>query len=152
FTGYFSDFTELVFQLILVSSPGFSAWVGWRTIDVVSTVTDPLIRISYLTLGIICVVLFLAAISLLITFIDDDTSAVSANLSSLESLSSLGLYSFSLGALTLLAARSLKRLRRTKIDKIGITLEELVRFVHPASAEDTRWSATFAGLKSPAVM
>jgi hypothetical protein len=91
----------------------------------------------------------LAAISLLITFIDDDTSA---NLSSLEGFASLGLYSFSVGALTLFAARSLKRLRRTKIEKIGITLEELVRSVHPTSAEETGWLTTFRGAKSPEVI
>src|SRR5262249_10406304 len=152
FTGYYSDFIELVFHLILVSSLGFSAWVGCRNLDVISTVTDPLIRISYLTLGIISFVLFLIVISLLTTFIDDDTSAVSANLSSLESSASLVLYSFSFGAFTLLAARSLKRLRRTKIEKIGITLEELVRFVHPTSAEETGWFTTFRGPKSPEVI
>jgi hypothetical protein len=152
FTGYYSDFIELISHLIMVSSLGFSAWVGWRTMDVISTVTDPLIRFSYLTLGIVCFVLFLIVISLLITFIYDDTSEVSANLSSFESLASLSLYSFSLGALTLLAARSLKRLRRTKINKIGITVEELVRFLHPTSAEQTGWFTTFRGAKSPEVI
>src|SRR5215510_9780529 len=45
---------ELVFWVILISLSGFSAWVCWRTVDVISTVTDPLMRISYLTLGTIC--------------------------------------------------------------------------------------------------
>jgi len=55
------------------------------------------------------------------------------------------------GIMTLLAARSLKRLRRTKIDKIGITLEQLVRSTQPTSAEGTRW-VTARGLKSPGVI
>src|SRR5262249_46472814 len=68
FTGYYSDFIEFVFHLVLVCSLGFSAWVGWRTMDVISTVIDPLIRISFLMLGIICFVLFLIVISLITTF------------------------------------------------------------------------------------
>ena len=56
------------------------------------------------------------------------------------------------GTMALLAARSLKRLHRTKIDKIGITLEELVRSTQPTSAEGTRWFTARRGLKSPMVI
>jgi hypothetical protein len=134
-----SDFSELMFGLIFVSLLGFPAWVSWRTVDVISTVTDPLMRISYLTLGTISLLgILIAGLWMLSDSVGDtNISAVS-----------LGIFFLPWAITTLVAARSLKRLRRKKIDKIGITVDELVRSTQPTSVEGTRW-LTARGFKSP---
>jgi hypothetical protein len=125
---------DLIFGLGYVSLLGFPAWVAWRTVDVISAVTDPLMRLAYLTLGTIS----LAAIFVVgLAMMGDDINITSVG---------LGLYFLPWAIITLFAARSLKRLRRMKIDKIGITLTELVRSTQPTSAEGI---GRFAGLKSP---
>jgi hypothetical protein len=138
-----------VFWLILIPSFGFSAWVCWRTVDVISTVTDPLIRISYLTVGTICLAwVLIASLAFMVsgTIGDAGTNVGVTNVIGGQ------VFILFLGTITLLAARSLKRLRRIKIDNTGITLEELVRSIHPTAAKGTRWFTTFHGLKSPGVI
>ncbi len=138
FTGDFDAVYQLPFMLAL----GFTAWVCWRSIDVISVVTDPLMRIAYIVLGTICLI---GVLIFGLVIMMSDIGDTSPNL--------FGLFIVFLfwGTMTLLAARSLKRLRRTKIDNIGITLEELVRSTEPTSAEGTRWF-TAPGLKSPGVI
>jgi hypothetical protein len=40
------NFIDAVYQLPLMLALGFPAWVFWRSIDVTSAVTDPLMRVA----------------------------------------------------------------------------------------------------------
>ena len=147
FSGFIEDaltgkFVDTLYQLPLMLALGFTAWVCWRNIDGISAVIDPLMRIAYLVLGTFCLIFLLAFGITIMTSGFGDTS-----------LSSDGVFIMCLlwGTMTLLASGSLKRLRRKKIDNIGITLGELMRSTQPTSAEGTRWF-TARNLKSPGLI
>jgi hypothetical protein len=130
--------------LAVMLAYGFTAWVCWRTIDVISVLTDPLMHIAYRVLGALCLILVLIFGAL--TAFGDDIGTGSF----LSNFVGFIQYLF-VGIMTILAVRSLKRLRRTKIDKIGITLEELVRSLRPTTpAKQTPWFSTV--LKSPGAL
>ena len=134
------------YVLAFILAFGFTAWVCWRTVDVISVVTDPLMHIAYRVLGALCLILVLV-FGALMAFSDD---IAKDPLPFLQQLAGFIEYLF-VGIITVLAARSLKRLRRTKIDKIGITLEELVRALRPTTpAKQTLWFSTV--LKSPGAL
>src|SRR5262249_25650372 len=121
-TVFIGNFIDAVYKLPFMFALGFPAWVCWRSIDPISTATDPLTRIAYLVLGTICLIFVLiAGLAMMVSDIDE-TSPM---------LPGIFFQFFFWGVMTLLAAISLKRLRRTKIDTIGITLEELVRSMRP---------------------
>jgi hypothetical protein len=126
FTG---NFYQLPFMLAL----GFPAWVFWRNMEVISTVIDPLTRIAYRVLGTICLIAVSISGLALVLSDDGDTSPF---------LIGIFIQFLFWGIMTLLAARSLNRLRHTKIDKIGISLEELVRSMRQTAAKQTRLSTT----------
>ena len=109
----------------------------------ISTVTDPLIRVSYLGFGILCLLGLLSiGISIMVSDTIGDTNVASVN---------AVIFLLFWGSVTLLAARSIKRLRRLKIDKIDITLHELVGSMHPTSAQDKAWFTASQVLKSAGV-
>jgi len=140
-TVFIGNFIDAVYKLPFMFALGFPAWVCWRSIDPISTATDPLTRIAYLVLGTICLIFVLiAGLAMMVSDIDE-TSPM---------LPGIFFQFFFWGVMTLLAAISLKRLRRTKIDTIGITLEELVRSMRPTPAKQAPWSV--ANLKSPGVL
>jgi len=131
------------YVLAFILAFGFTAWVCWRTVDVISVVTNSLMLIAYRVLGALCLILVLV-FGALMAFSDD------IDFSFFQQLGGFIQWLF-VGIITMLAARSLKRLRRTKIDKIGITLEELVRSLRPTTpAKQTPWFSTV--LASPGAL
>jgi len=146
-TAFTGDFIGAIYKLPFMFALGFPAWVFWRSLDATSTVSDPLMRVSYLVLGAIClIVVLIAGLALMGSYISDTNDIDDTTPGIL-----LGLFTqfFFWGILTLLATISLKRLRRTKVDKIGITLEELARSMSPTRAKQTLWFTTVQNLKSP---
>jgi hypothetical protein len=140
--AFMGNFYQLPFVLVL----GFPAWACWRSLDVTSTVTDPLMRIAYLVLGTICLIAVLIfGLALMASFVNDTNDTDDT----MNSAMAFGFFVQFLvwGTMTLLATIGLKRLRRIKIDKIGISLEELVRSIRP-SAKQTRWFTMIPNLKS----
>jgi hypothetical protein len=98
-----------------------------------------------LVLGVIClIVVLIAGLVLMASYIadTDDMSDTNPGL-----VFGPFIQFFSWGVMTLLAVISLNRLNRTKIDKIGITLSELVLSLRPTIAKATSWFTTV--LKSP---
>jgi hypothetical protein len=128
--AYEGNFYQLPFMLVL----GFPAWVFWRNMDVISAVIDPLTRIAYRVLGTICLIAGLISGLALVLSDDGDTNP--------SLMFGIFIQFLFWGIMTLLAARSLSRLRHTKIDKIGISLEELVRSLRQATAKQTPQSTT----------
>jgi len=101
-----------IYQLPFMFALGFPAWVFWRSLDVTSTVTDPLMRIAYLVLGTICLIVVLGAgLALVASYIGDTDDIGDTNPAVLFGLFTQFLF---WGITTLLATISLKRLRRTK--------------------------------------
>jgi hypothetical protein len=146
-TAFTGGFIGAIYKLPFMFALGFPAWVFWRSPDATSTVSDPLMRVSYLVLGAIClIVVLIAGFALMGPYISDTNDIDDTTPGIL-----LGLFTqfFFWGILTLLATISLKRLRRTKVDKIGITLEELARSMSPTRAKQTLWFTTAQNLKSP---
>jgi hypothetical protein len=143
--GIHGNFIQAVYQLPFLFALAFPAWVFWRNIDVVSSAADPQMRIAYLVLGVISwtgVLIF--GLGLLVPSDDGDTGPSLV----------FGLFSQFLiwGIMTLLATISLKRLRRRKIDKVTISLEELVRSMHPIPAKQISSFTTLPNLRSPGAL
>jgi hypothetical protein len=56
-TALTGSFAEAIYQLPFMIALGFPAWVFWRSLDITSTVTDPLIHFAYLVLGTISLII-----------------------------------------------------------------------------------------------